>query len=385
MTPVSRKALGILAYLVFLFVFVEVALQAFYYATAGDFLFRRVGVAIFAPDPHSGVFNRPGLELEHGTQEFSATYYTDEAGLRVSAPGARYVQDKPEGTYRVMLLGPSFAFGWGVDFEDTFAAILERELESRKFASARDIEVVNAGVPSMPAAPHLRWFEAVGRDYDPDLVVQFIYGSMVVPNRPQPDARVDDEGYLIPKDYRLGRRVRAQLKKFATVFYGWVLWTRLDSLLQEEQEADGGAVLGAGRELATAVDFDPRRDDVREALDFYEDLRRVVTEAGSDLLVVYFPLSYAIHRSDVSRWKHLGVHDVEAQIAFDRDFARHLSSLGLPTKDITGELAEAAADGERLYYWLDIHWTPAGNEVAARAIAEHLVETRSPRGEGVLR
>ena len=45
MSTLSRKALGAVVYLAFLGLFVEVALQGFYYFTAGDFLFRRVGLA----------------------------------------------------------------------------------------------------------------------------------------------------------------------------------------------------------------------------------------------------------------------------------------------------------------------------------------------------
>src|SRR4029450_8676442 len=36
MTPVSRKITGTIAYVAFLGLFVEIALQGFYYATAGD-------------------------------------------------------------------------------------------------------------------------------------------------------------------------------------------------------------------------------------------------------------------------------------------------------------------------------------------------------------
>ena len=38
----------------------------------------------------------------------------------------------------------------------------------------------------------------------------------------------------------------------------------------------------------------------------------------------------------------------------------------------TSYLQAAAEQGNRLYYLIDIHWTPDGNDVAARAVYEHL-------------
>ena len=80
---VSRSRLpqlwGGLLYLVILIVFLEVALQAFYWITAGDFLFRRSGVPIYAREPHAGFGNRPGLSFDHRTSEFHTRYYVNQA------------------------------------------------------------------------------------------------------------------------------------------------------------------------------------------------------------------------------------------------------------------------------------------------------------------
>src|SRR5215831_8711698 len=95
-----------------------------------------------------------------------------------------------------MILGPSFAFGWGVDYELSFAGVLQRLLQERGFTGEKKIEIINAGIPSMPVGPQLAWFEHVGKDYEPDLVIQFVYGSMAINNASPPYA-VDDKGYLV--------------------------------------------------------------------------------------------------------------------------------------------------------------------------------------------
>ena len=88
----------------------------------------------------------------------------------------------------------------------------------------------------------------------------------------------------------------------------------LDSIRSPAQpEERGNAVLGAGREMfARRAPFDPTNQDVRESMQVYNKLVGATRAAGARLLVVFFPLSYAIHREDESRWRHLGIVDVAA-------------------------------------------------------------------------
>src|SRR5262245_45993612 len=177
----------------------EIGLQGFYYVTAGDFLFRRVGLPIYVREQYAGFGNRPGLSFEHRTNEFHAHYYINQAGFRVPRPGVEYILAKPADIYRVMILGPSFAFGWAVDYEFSFAGVLQQLLQERGFAGDKKIEIINAGVPAMPPAPQLTWFEQVGKGYAPDLVIQFVYASMASKSvTEQPVAAVNDDGYLVP-------------------------------------------------------------------------------------------------------------------------------------------------------------------------------------------
>ena len=75
----------------------------------------------------------------------------------------------------------------------------------------------------------------------------------------------------------------------------------------------------------------------------------------------------------MDRWRHLGVQDVEKQVAFDRAFAAYLGEHGIACLNVTNDLIdEARKSKQRMYYWLDIHWTADGNRVVARSVADWL-------------
>jgi hypothetical protein len=369
-----------LLYLLYLAVVLEIGLQLFYFATVGQWLPGRTHLAMFEPNEYSGYFNQPHVNVVHNSNEFKSMIYTNGQGLRTSVEAADYPLGKQPGKKRVLLLGPSFAFGWGVNYEQTFAARLQAMLaDSQQFDPA--VEVINAGVPSLGPVAGLNWYRHVGEKFAPDLVIQFCYGSMQVESTGRwNNIEADEHGRLVAKNLSPKLRFIGYAKKSALVYYGWLTATHVRSWFH--QADSDSEVAGAGRELELYSAFDRGNAEVIDSMKFYEDLRSTVERSGAKLLIVFFPLSYCIHEQDIGRWSHLGVINVDRQNTYNAAFCRHLQSLDFDCLNITDDLKQAAEEGQRLYYFVDIHWTPEGNEVAARAVARHLApDEEARRGE----
>lgn len=102
--------------------------------------------------------------------------YFDASGcipLSINSLGFRddeFAVHKPAGELRVLALGDSFTYGWGVRAEDSWPERLERLLSGRR---AGPVQVVNAGFAAGAATPdgYDRWLASDGLLLSPDLVI----------------------------------------------------------------------------------------------------------------------------------------------------------------------------------------------------------------------
>lgn len=113
-------------------------------------------------DPVLGFQLRPGTEGELG----GAAFRVNSRGFR----GAEWKAERPPGGLRILAVGDSATFGFGVSADETWPKQLERRLAAR--FPDRPVEVINAGTPGWETAHGAAFLENGGLDeWQPDLVL----------------------------------------------------------------------------------------------------------------------------------------------------------------------------------------------------------------------
>jgi lysophospholipase L1-like esterase len=281
---------------------------------------------------------RPGADVQLAVS--GAVHYRINAdGFR----GPRAPIPKPPGRHRVLVLGDSIAFGYGVDEAEAFPRQLERRLAAVPGAPALD--VVNLGVNGYNAYTEAALYEDVGARYAPDLVlVQFCVNDLNDPTLHFDASTVARLGAIPPDAFPDPARHRV------------VPWParlcralRTCALVAERAgRGDGAALLDA-----LAPHTTPSPGELAWLRRQYDAIAR---RAGR-LVVVVFP------------------YESQLQGRAGDDVQRALGALardaGWDVVDLLPAYRAAAAGGEPLF--IDIwHPTAAGQRVAAAEIARQL-------------
>lgn len=242
----------------------------------------------------------PAIGHEHVD---NAKFHAMGVDIEINSHGMRgpeVEQAKPADTFRILMVGDSLTFGWGVKAEETFS----QRLEALLVQDNRRVEVLNTGIGNTNTPMQAQLFAAHGRTFQPDLVIinYFINDAEFTPDHREP-------GFLARNSFSynffVGRldsvlrlfSQRSGWKEYYADLYGedgnWQAARDAIGKIVEMARADGGDVLLVNypeiREL-TPYPFEEvtaRLAAVANELDipFLDLLPSVVDQHPSDLWV----------------------------------------------------------------------------------------------------
>lgn len=117
----------------------------------------------------SGYFKAmiPGVTEIYNTNEFSMDAKISSQGIRDEI----ILSSKPKDTIRILALGDSFTYGWGVKQEDSWPEVVERQLREQ----GKKVEVINAGAPGISLTGIRRICRAYKDQFDVDMILVGLY------------------------------------------------------------------------------------------------------------------------------------------------------------------------------------------------------------------
>ena len=331
-------------------------------------------------DSELGWRHVPGAHGRLVSPEFDVEYRINSRGLRDSETDPSGAPGK-----RLLLLGDSFAEGWGVDIEQAVSEQLEQRLSEGGIPG----EVFNFGVAGYGTDQQLLLFQRHWRAYAPDIVLLLFYGNDLWNNAlnrgigiergykprfvlgPGNGLRLTGVPVRRTRYWDLDRDLPLDQRVSRYAFEHWHLAALLRKAFSPEVSASQRrkfyiALYGTG---AGADRFEKAwRTTGRLLLEFDNLVRR----ANAKLLLVYVPAIVQIERED---WQaKVALYGMlEEEYALDkpnRRLAAAAAEHGIPFLDLSPAFL-AAAVTETLFH-RDSHWNAAGHALAADTIAEFL-------------
>lgn len=101
-------------------------------------------------------------------REFSYLIKSNSKGFR----DREFSFEIPSGKKRIIVLGDSFTFGHGVENDEAYPKVLERQLAARG-----PFEVINAGIPANSLSDYIRLVKELSGSYRADIVMMGLHGG----------------------------------------------------------------------------------------------------------------------------------------------------------------------------------------------------------------
>jgi len=321
---------------------------------------------LYVLDAYSGYTLRPSLRRRefviHGTntkgEPSVKTFYVSTTTDSIRSARELSVEHPP-GVLRLMVMGSSFEFGYGVNDEDTFPAVLEKRLRVEAVFPL-PLEVINGAVPGTHRVQFIYRYLSRLQKYDPDVVIM-VTGPDI------PWGKGDPSDLSLPKkdpDYEKNSPYyidgEGVLRGHVSNSPFWRRASRVSAavkhaLIRVNTRASNTEALDAWVDAVKRVD-----DSSLTPIRGFNDILR----QDSKLLMVVV--------------RHM-LHNLAERPTPQDVMVEKLARLGIPALNLR-PLFEPF-EGQRTYILDDGHWNEGGHQLVADAVYRFLAENK----ENVLR
>jgi lysophospholipase L1-like esterase len=297
------------------------------------------------------------FSLQPGQRGFSADkpVTINERGYR----GADVPFDRTPGKRRVLFLGDSITFGYGVRDSE----VVTERVRSLLRQQGVDVEIVNTAVPSYNTEQEVASFERDGQRYRPDWVVVGVCWNDI---NDKSDVRVNANGELVDAaaagteseatfaSSPTGYALRNALKRSRLLYASMERWRAFSASRTPDEHMLFRMDVLNGRDTPRIAGGWQRMESA------FRELHALTEKNGQRLLVVTFPIPLTLE-SDFSA------------SSYPRRLTEFAAREGISFLDLTAAYRAAFSGHESLYIAYDgDHPNAAGHDVAAAEIARVL-------------
>jgi lysophospholipase L1-like esterase len=293
-------------------------------------------------DSRLGWVHQPGQEGVFATEQFQTFVRINQKGLR----DREHTYERPDDSGRILVLGDSFAWGYGVEESERFSQLLESSL---------DVEVINSGVSGYSTDQELLWFQDEGIKYDFDLVIlvftgndvgdnnqQHVYTIYYKPQFVQEEGQLTLKGYPVPRASTQDRLIYSLSQESALAFF---LIQEFFELRSRYSSFSNGQVEQAE---ASPTDTTASGESFGLTLALLDEMRNTAESEGATFMIV----------ANDSWWNN----------PTDETYLTLIEAMrgeGFIVLDVE---SSPGFDAEKMFIADDSHWNAAGHEFVANEI-----------------
>jgi lysophospholipase L1-like esterase len=288
-----------------------------------------------------GWVHQPGQEGVFETPQFRSLVRINEKGLRDRS----HSYSRQNSNQRILVLGDSFAWGYGVEEPDRFSQQLEKSMH---------VEVINAGVSGYSTDQELLWYKNEGIKYDTDLVILQLAGNDVGDNTQELVSNVYykpkfalENGQLVltnnpvPKTSPRGRFVYSLSQHSSLAYFLVQRYFDLSALYRKSNAH-------AEQANSPAKNISSEKQDFKLTIALLDEIRKIAESRKAKFMIVA-----------TDRWWN------STSGGTYKDFINTLRDNGFLVLDVE---SMPGFDSEEMLIPNDGHWSQAGHKFVAEQI-----------------
>ncbi|MEG4578384.1 SGNH/GDSL hydrolase family protein [Microcoleus sp. MON1_C5] len=344
-------------------------------------------------DPAGAWSLNPGASFEWQGEGERSFIQANKDGLR----DREHTKEKPPKTFRIAVVGDSFAEALQVPMEKTFWWKMRKQL-NKKCTALGDgkVEVINFGVQGYGTAQELMTLRHKVWKYSPDLVILAFYpGNDLINNSKKLDFYqrrpyfVYKNGELVPDMswVKMSPKEHEYLN-FSLVDYlptWWVNNSRILRLVRQVDLENKKRLLDATEKKRFSKNFqEPIDPEWKEAWQVTEGLislmNQEVKAKKADFMVLIVSTGSQVHPDPIARQGHMKQSGIKDLYYPNQRIKSLGDTLNITTLDTVPRLREYAEKNKTCVHGFpnalpcEGHWNSQGHEQVAQLMAQHLCD-----------
>ena len=293
------------------------------------------------------------VPLQHGQRSYYGMYDFTYSNNSLGFRGPKEYSFEKTAKYRVLLLGDSFAYGVGVNDDQTFA----HQIENNLLGIPGGLEVINAGNGGKGTDYALKLFQAMGYNFKADLVALCFFSNDFSDNERQQYFSLDSDGKLKPKPLISPLNAKQEFI-IGLPGYNWLMsWSHLGNLLSET--------------LLKYLTSDTSPKNTNVVVNDYNKTQRFSNESNIELTELYLrSLLQSVNNNSkliifyIPNFIEVNLYRKDSSYLIDEKIITNLAhNLGIKLYSLTPIISDNNYKIDDLYY-KEGHWTATGHRIA---------------------